>query len=113
MFPSPFAFTPIERVAVETIVEERPEVVATLFGRLAPVVDELSRTSQGRVVTQGAAERLLLRLRDEFVARMMAELEPWGNDEDLREPAVDLLTRRLLAEARGGFVRRVVGATRN
>ena len=44
---------------------------------------------------------------------MMAEMEPWGEDEDLREPAVDLLTRHLLAEAREEFVQRVLAPKRN
>jgi hypothetical protein len=56
---------------------------------------------------------LLRQLRVEFVGRMLAETEPWGEEEHLREPVVDLLARHLIAEAREGFVRRVVGATRN
>lgn len=107
------AFTPAERVVLETIAEERPEVVDLLRERLAPVLDDLARTSQGRIVTEADAEELFLQLRAEFVARMMIEMPPWGEDEDLREPVVDLLARHLLAETREWFVSRVVAVTRN
>ena len=48
------------------------------------------------------------RIWSEFVGRMMSEMEPWDEDEDLRESVVDLLARHLLAGLRGAFVRRVV-----
>jgi hypothetical protein len=43
-------FTPAERVALVTIAEERPGVVAFLRDRLAPVLAALARTAQGRIV---------------------------------------------------------------
>ena len=49
---SPFAFTPAEWVALDIIRDERPETLAFLEERLAPVVGELSRTCQGWVVTE-------------------------------------------------------------
>jgi hypothetical protein len=64
-------------------------------------------------VTEAAAERLLLRFPVELVARMMAEMEPWGEDEDLRQPVVEIVARHLIAQARDEFVRRVVGAKWN
>jgi hypothetical protein len=51
--------------------------------------------------------------RREFVSRMMGQMEPRGEDEDLREAVVELLTRRFLAEAGGGLVQRVLLVTRN
>jgi hypothetical protein len=108
-----FAFTPIERVALKTIREERPGVVDTISVWLAKVLDDVARTSQGRVVTEADADDLLLRLRDECVGQMLADMEPWDADEDLRESVIDLLARHLLAEARDGFVRKVVAAKRN
>jgi hypothetical protein len=111
--PSLFVFTPAELVVLETVREDRPETLAIIAKRLALVVDELTRSSQGRVVTEAAAERLLLRLRAEFVARMMVEMPPWDGNEDLRKPVVDLLTRHLIAGARDRFVQRVVAAKRN
>lgn len=113
MHGSLLAFTPAERIALETIQEERPGVLAALRERLAPVVEELSRTSQGLVVTELEVERLLDRLREEFVGRMMAEMEPWEEDEDLRQTAVELVTRHLLMEGRRDFVHRVVALKRN
>jgi len=44
---------------------------------------------------------------------MMAEMEPWGEDEDPRETVVDLLTRHLLAQAREDFVHRLLAPKRN
>ena len=88
-------------------------MMAALSKGLAPVLYDLARTYQGLVMAETGADELLLRLRQEFVARMMGELEPWGEDGDLRETVVELLTRHLLAEAREGFVRRVVVAKRN
>ncbi len=71
MAASLFAFTPAELVALETILEERPEVVEALSERLALVSDDLARTCQGWVVTELEAEELLNRLRGEFVGRIM------------------------------------------
>ena len=65
------------------------------------------------LATELEADDFLDRFRSEFAGRMMADMEPWGEDEDLREAAVGLLVRHLVAEARGGFVRRVVGAKWN
>jgi hypothetical protein len=113
MSPSRFTLTPAERTAIETICEELPGILATFSRWIASLLDDLGRTSQGRVVTQADADELLLRLRDEAVASMLAHMEPWGDDEGLREPVVDLLVRYLLAESRAGFVSQVVGATRN
>ena len=79
------------------IVEERPKVIDALRERLAPVLDDLSQTCQGWVVTELEAEDLLDRLPDAFAGRTMAEMEPRGEDEDLREPVVYLVTRHLLA----------------
>jgi hypothetical protein len=107
------AFTPAEGVAPEMIREDRPELVAALSQRLAPVLEDLVRTSQRRIVTEADADEFLLQLRGEFVGRMMVEMEPWGEDEDLRAPVVDLLTRRLLVATRASFVKRVVRAKRN
>jgi hypothetical protein len=107
------AFTPAKRVALATIAEERPEVVDLLRERLAPVLDDLAWTSQGRIVTEAAADAFLLQLRDEFVGRMMIEMPPRGEEEDLRETATEFVARHLLAEARGGLVLRVLEAKRN
>lgn len=109
----PSAFTTAERVALDAARDERPETLAVLEKRLAPVVEELSQPCQGWVVTEREADDLLDRLRDEFVGRMMAKMEPWEEDEDLREAVVELLARHLLAEVGGEFVRRVVEAKRN
>ena len=87
--------------------------MAALRGRLVPVVEELSRTCQGRVVTELEAEDFLDLLRDAFVGRIMTEMEPWGEDESLREPVVDLVTRHLLAEVREEFVERRLVSKRN
>ena len=84
-----FAFTPAERVALDAVRDEHPKTVAALRGRLVPVVGELSRTCRGRVVIELETEDLLDRLRDEFASRMMTEMAPWGEDEDLREPRED------------------------
>jgi len=113
MSSAAFTFTPAERVALETVAEERPEVVAALRERLAPVLDDLARTCQGRVVIEADADAFFFQLRVEFVARMMIEMAPWGEDEDLREPVVDLLARHLLAGIRDEFVQCVLETKRN
>jgi hypothetical protein len=110
---SPFVFTSAERVALDATSAVHPQLTSDLRAWLAVVLDDLTPTAQGRVVTEIEAENLLDRLPDEFVVRVLAEMEPWGEDEDLRETVVDLLAGHLLAEARERFVRRVVGATRN
>ena len=53
------------------------EVLAALEERLARVLDDLTLTSEGRLVTEAAADEVLGRLRVELVSRMMAEVEPW------------------------------------
>ena len=113
MFVSPVTFTPAKRVALETIAEARPEIIAVLSERLSPVLEEVSQTCQGWVVTEAEVDGFLLRLRDEFVGRMLADMEPWGEDEDLRQTVVGLVTRHLLVEGRRDFVRRVVALKRN
>jgi quercetin dioxygenase-like cupin family protein len=111
MPPSRFILAPIEQVALGAIREERPEVVKALAERLAPVIEELVQSSQGRVANEAEADDLLLQLRDEFVGQSMIDMEPWGKDETLREPVVELLARHLLAEARAGFISRVIIAS--
>jgi hypothetical protein len=105
--------TLIERVALEVVQEERPAILGALRERLTPVLDELARTCQGLVTTQIEAEDLLDRLRAEFVGRILAEMEPWGEEADLWEAVVGLLARQIITEATPGFVRRVVGAKWN
>ena len=78
MRPSPFAVTPIERVAIATILEDRAAVIDALSERLRVVLADLARTSQGWVVTEAQVDELFLQLRGEFVSRMMAEMEAWG-----------------------------------
>lgn len=87
--------------------------MATLSERLSAVLQHLGRTCQGLIASEAETDEFLAQLRGEFVGRMMAEMEPWGEDEDLRGTVVELLVRHLLAEARAEFVRQVVGATRN
>ena len=114
MTPEPSStFTPVEWAALGVIREDRPEVLAALPEWLAPVLEDLSQSCQGLLATELEADDFLDRFRSEFAGRMMADMEPWGEDEDLREAAVGLLVRYLVAEARGGFVRRVVGAKWN
>jgi hypothetical protein len=48
----PSIFTPAERVAVETIPGERPEVMAALAERLTPVLDDLAQTCEGLLATR-------------------------------------------------------------
>lgn len=84
-----------------------------LTERLALVLSDLVGTTQGWVVTEAAADELLGQLRAEFVPRMLADLEPWGGDEDLRAPVTDLVTRHFLPAARACFVQRVVAPIRN
>lgn len=100
--------TAAERVALERMREECPEVLAGLSEWLADIVDDLVRTSQGRVVNTAQADDLLVRLKDELVGRLMATMEPWGEDEGLREFVVELLARHAVAAAKEGFVRRVI-----
>jgi hypothetical protein len=102
-----------ERVALEAIRENRPELFAGVSKWLTDVLDDLIPMSQGHVVSESDAEDLLVRLRDELVTLMMGEMEPWGEDEHLRKPAVDLLIRHLLAGSREAFVRQVVTVMRN
>jgi len=75
MAESTFACTPIERVALETIREERPQVSEALSARLGAV---LAASCQGLVVTEAETEDLLARLRKEFVGRMLVETAPRG-----------------------------------
>ena len=113
MTEHPFALTPVEQTALEAIHEERPDILAVLRERFVPVLEELSRSCQGLLATELQVDDFLDRLRQEFTGRMMAETEPWGEDENLREAVVDLLTRHLLAEARDSVVKQVVGAKLN
>jgi hypothetical protein len=108
-----FDFTPAERVAIEAVREERPELVAALSERLSAVLQHLGRTCQGLIASEAETDEFLAQFGGEFVCRMMAEIEPWGEDEDLRGTVVELVARYLLAEARTGFVRQVVGVKRN
>jgi hypothetical protein len=111
--PSFYTFTPAERVALETILEERPSVRDALSKGLTPVLDDLARTYHGLGIADAEADELLLRLQREFVGRMLAETEPWGKDEDLREPVVDLVVRHLLAEVMTEFLERVLASKWN
>jgi hypothetical protein len=113
MIEHPFALSPIERVAIEAIREDWPQTLATFSAWVAEALGDLAQTSQGRVVTEAEADDLLVRFCGEAVSRMLADMAPWGVDEDLREPVVGLLVRHALAAARQPFVQRVVGTARN
>jgi hypothetical protein len=99
--------------ALDRIREDKPEVLLGFSEWLADVLDDLAISSQGRLVSEADVDALLRELQDELVRRIMAEGNSWREDEDLRGPTVDLLVRHLLVEARGLFVRRVVGAKWN
>jgi hypothetical protein len=113
MSPSRFTLTPVERTAIETIREERPEVLVTFSRWVVTLLHDLGWTSQGRVMSEAEADELLQKLREEAVASLRTDLGSWGADEDVQEAVVDLLARYILVEARAGFVRQVLGATRN
>ncbi len=113
MAKSTFAFTPAERVALETILRDVPEAVTTLEEGLAPVVGDLLETMQGLVVTEADVDRVLADLRTELVNRLLGESGHWGEQEAIREPVIDLVTRHLLAQARDNFVRRLLVPKRN
>jgi hypothetical protein len=57
------------------------------------VVEELTRTCQGLVVSAVEAETLLVYVQDEFVRRLLAEMERWDLDDDVWSPVLSLLTR--------------------
>jgi hypothetical protein len=69
----------------------------------------LTQACRGLVRCEEEAEYVLAGLADRIVGRTITETDTWGEADDLRTAAIDLLTRHLLAQARDEFVRQVLG----
>ncbi len=94
-------------MVIKTILRDFPGAAEALEVGMKPVLEELIRACKGLVRSEDEADYVLAGLADRIVGRTIGETEDWGEADDLRTPAVDLLTRHLLAQARHDFVQRV------
>jgi hypothetical protein len=103
-----FVFTPAEEVAIERILRDFPGAAEALETGMQPVLELLVGVCQGVVRTEAEADYVLAGLADRIVGRTITEMDTWGEADDMRTAAIDLLTRHLLAQARDEFVRQVL-----
>jgi len=102
-----FVFTPVEEVAIVKILRDFPGAAEALETGMRPVLEMLVRACKGLVRSEKEAEYVLAGLTDRIVGRTITETNTWGEADDLRTAAIDLLTRHLLAQ-RDEFVRRIL-----
>jgi hypothetical protein len=103
-----FVFTPAEHVAIGKILRNFPGAAEALETGMRPVLEMLVRACKGLVRSKDEADYVLAGLADRIVGRTITETGTWGEADDLRTAAIDLLTRHLLAQARDEFVRQVL-----
>lgn len=103
-----FVFTTAEQVAIRKILREFPEATQALETGMRPVLEMLARACKGLVRSEEEADYILAGLADRIVGRTITETDTWGEADELRTAAIDLLARHLLAQARDEFVRQVV-----
>jgi hypothetical protein len=106
--PSLFVFTPAEEVAIGKILRDFPGAAEALKTGMQPVLELLVRVCNGVVRSEEEADYVLAGLADRIVGRTITETDTWGEADDLRTVVIDLLTRHLLAQTRGQFVRQVL-----
>jgi hypothetical protein len=104
-----FVFTPAEEVAIEKILRDFPGAAEALETGMQPVLEVLVRVCKGVVQSEEEADYVLAGLADRIVGRTITETDNWGEADDLRTLAIDLLTRHLLAQGRDEFISRVLG----
>jgi hypothetical protein len=103
-----FVFTPSEQVAIGKILRDFPGAAEALKAGVQPVLELLVRVCKGVVRSEEEADYVLTGLVDRIVGRTITDTDGWGEADDLRIVGIDLLTRHLLAQARGEFVRQVL-----
>jgi hypothetical protein len=103
-----FVFTTTERVAIRKILREFPRAAEALETGMRPVLEMLVRTCRGLPQSEDEADYILAGLADRVVGRTISETGDWGEVDDIRTAAIDLLTRHLLAGMRDDFLQRVL-----
>jgi hypothetical protein len=103
-----FVFTPAEEVAIGKILQDFPGAAEALKTGMQPVLELLVRLCKGVVRSEEEADYVLAGLADRIVGRTITDTDTWDEADDLRTSAIDLLTRHLLAQVRGEFVRQVL-----
>jgi hypothetical protein len=103
-----FVFTPAEEVAIAKILRDFPGAAEALERGMRPVLEMLVRACTGLVRSEEEAEYVLAGLADRIVGRTITETDTWGEADNLRTAAIDLLTRYVLAQVRREFVRQVL-----
>lgn len=103
-----FVFTPAEQVAIRKILREFPGAAEALETGMRPVLEMLVRACKGVVRSEDEADYVLAGLADRIVGRTNTDMDTWGEADDLRTAAIDLLTRHLLARVRMEFTRRIL-----
>jgi hypothetical protein len=66
---------------------------------MRPVLEMLVRACKGLLRSEDEAEYVLAGLADRIVGRTITETDTWGEADDLRTAAVDLLTRHVLTSS--------------
>jgi hypothetical protein len=103
-----FVFTTAEQVAIGRILREFPRAAEALDTGMRPILEMLVRACQGLVRSEEEADYVLAGLADRIVGRTITETDTWGEADDLRTSAIDLMTRHLLAQVRDEFMRQVL-----
>jgi hypothetical protein len=107
-----FIFTTAERVAIRKILQAFPGAAETLETGMRPVLEMLVRACRGLLQSEDEADYILAGLADRIVGRTISETGDWGEADELRTAAIDLLTRHLLAGMRNEFLQRVLAQGR-
>jgi hypothetical protein len=96
-----------------TIRERCPEAEVAMAAHVRAALDLLLPRFQELTVAERQVDDLLYTLVEGVVAWQLAHSEPWGEAEEARRPAIEVLARAVVGRA-GNDVRRVLlGAARN
>src|SRR5262249_45078929 len=105
--------SPVSESILTTIRERCPEAETAMAAQVEGALQILLPRFQGLTVTETQVSDLLENLVEGVVSWQLAHSEPWGEAEDARRPAVEVLARAVIDRA-GKDVRRVLlGAIRN
>jgi hypothetical protein len=108
MGASLFVFSAVEQVAIAKILRDFPAAALALETGMRPILDRLVRECRGVLSSEDEADYVLAGLADRIVGRTIGEMGDWGDADELRAAAIDLLTRHMLAGMRDEFLQRVL-----
>ena len=103
----------VSEMLLATIREQCPEAETAMAAQVEGALQILLPRFQGLTVTETQVGDLLENLVEGVVTWQLAHSEPWGEAEEARRPAIEVLARAVVAGAAKDVRRVLLGAIRN